>query len=64
MDEIGPEDIREVANQEPTWLHVHPDYVDTTLDIFGWTRDDVIIEQEFPASYAVGRFYISIRKKG
>ena len=63
MDKIEVDDIRAVVNKEPSWLHCHPDYINTVLEIFGWSRDDVVIEQEFPATYANGKFYCSIRKK-
>jgi len=61
---ILEDDIFKVANQEPSWIHCHPDKVDNVLRIFGWSRDDVVIEQEFPACHSGGKFYCSIWKKG
>jgi len=63
MCEIGPDDIAEMVSKEPSWIHCHPDKVDSVLAIFGWSEDDVIITQEFPAMYDGGKYYCSIRKK-
>ena len=63
MGKIEADDVFEVMETEPRWIHCHPDAVEAVLGIFGWDREDVDIWQEFPAVHADGKYYCSIWRK-